>query len=344
MKSRCLVLIAVSTCLCLGFSCNLEDIPDAPDDDETAGDDDESDDDVGDDDVDDDDESDDDAHGDDDLGDDDTGGDCWNGAMVRIEAGIFTMGSPDGEHGHQPDEEQHEVTLNDPFEIGEKEITQDEFEACLGYNHRSSDGGSLPVETVSWHEAAHFANRASEDVSLDTCYLCTGSGPSVQCVPDGNPYQCEGYRLPTEAEWEFAARGGVSEQAFPNGGGLVSGSDVNQCDVDVQLSNGDWLHDESWYCRNADQTRTVGSLASNGYGLHDMSGNVWEWCNDWYSPTYGGADSDPTGPEKGTVRVNRGGAWGKNPGGVRVACRREGSHDGDGERDGYTGFRLCRSL
>jgi len=283
------------------------------------------------------------AVGDDDTGDDDdTATDCWNGSMVTIPSGSFEMGSPDEEVGRQSDEVQHTVTLTGNFRLGETEVTQGQFEACMGYDPSYFSGSNLPVEDLSWHEAAAFANRASAGEGRESCYTCTGSGASVTCAPDGNPYNCMGYRLPTEAEWEYAARGGIAERAFPNGGGLVSVNDVSDCDGDLGLDNGDVLDDEAWYCGNSDsETHPVGDLDANGYGLYDMSGNVWEWAWDWYGDYPSGTVSDPTGPSTGSYRVCRGGSWIDSPRPARVALR---YWLDPGYRRRYLGFRLARSL
>ena len=273
----------------------------------------------------------------DEAGDDDT----VNIEMIEITAGTFKMGSPGSEVGHQSDEDLHDVTLSGDYEIGRYEVTQAEFEQHVGYDPSSFSGGDRPVESVNWYEAAAFANAVSDAAGLQRCYDCSGDGTTVQCEPDGNPYDCDGYRLPTEAEWEYAARGGLAERAFPNGGGLVSSGDETDCDGDLELDNGDVLDDEAWYCGNADsETHTVGALDANGYGLHDMSGNVWEWCHDWYDD-YGGDVTDPYGPSTGSRRVHRGGSWNHYPGGARVA-NRYGSDPG--YRYYSLGFRLARSL
>ncbi len=273
---------------------------------------------------------------DDDTGDDDSVESCWTGTLLPIPDGTFKMGSPYGEGGHEDDELQHRVTLSQDFEIAETEVTQDQFEACMGYNPARWDEGDRPVERVSWHEAAAFTNEVSEGAGLAKCYVCVTDDEVLSCEPAGNPYDCAGFRLPTEAEWEYAARGGLAEESFPNGGSL--GASGHDCDGflwvgGVQL---DW---EAWYCGNADdETHPVGDKDANGYGLHDMSGNVFEWCHDGYE-TYPGTVTDPVG-ENTFQRVFRGGAWSSYPTDVRVANR---EFNNPQLSDDVLGFRIART-
>ncbi len=203
---------------------------------------------------------------------------AYGGTMVAITAGTFSMGYGDG-YGPV-----HTVTLTRDFWIGQTEVTQEQYRAATGSNpsRYSSCGGTCPVETVSWFEAAMYANALSAAEGLEQCYTSTGS--ELAASLGGDPYACEGYRLPTEAEWEYAARGG---EAY-----TYSGSDI--------------VSDVAWY--NSSSTHPVAGKAPNAFGLYDMSGNVWEWTEDWWYDYYtSGAAADPVGPSSGESRVRRGG-------------------------------------
>jgi len=291
----------------------------------------------------------DDVPGDDDVGDDDTatdddttddvtGCDTGAGSMAAVPAGSFTMGSPDTEVGHSEDEEAHQVTLSHAYEVGVFEVTQERFEDCMGYNPNENPDASRPVVYVSWHEAAAFANAVSVGAGLEACYACTGTGDSVDCEPAVNPYDCEGYRLPTEAEWEHAARGGLVGASFPNGGNLYDGTEDDNSGG-LFLTDGSLLDAMAWYWGNSDaMTHPVGELEPNGYGLYDMAGNVYEWCHDGYQE----ALADATDPIGEGVEVNiRGGSWMSSPAGIRVANR---FGDDPEFGDGSIGIRLVRVL
>jgi formylglycine-generating enzyme required for sulfatase activity len=225
--------------------------------------------------------------------------------MILIEAQTFEMGCTAGMSGCYADESPaHDVTLTNDFYIGETEVTQAEYQAMMGTNPSgfSGCGSDCPVETVSWHMSAAFANAVSDSEALEQCYTCTGSGTSTDCSIAVEPYSCGGYRLPTEAEWEAAARCGEDT--------LYAGSTV--------------IGDVAWYNgHSGSTTHTVATKASNACGLYDMSGNVWEWTQDWYSSSYYSSSpgTDPVGATFGDGRGRRGGSWGNGPLSARVASR-----------------------
>jgi formylglycine-generating enzyme required for sulfatase activity len=243
------------------------------------------------------------------------------GTMIMIDAQMFEMGCTAGMSscgsGESP---AHDVTLTNDFYIGETEVTQGEYEAMMGTNPSSftSCGSDCPVEMVSWHMSAAFTNAVSDSESLEQCYTCTGSGISTNCSIAVEPYSCGGYRLPTEAEWEAAARCGEDT--------LYAGSTVPG--------------DVAWYSSGA--TYPVATKASNACGLYDMSGNLYEWIQDWHSSTYYSSSpgTNPVGATSGDYRVLRGGSWGSSSTYLRIAYR---SSALPSSRNYYKGLRLLRT-
>ena len=228
-------------------------------------------------------------------------GSSWTNSLgmefVWIPAGEFLMGTPRHGGDTYDDETRHEVRISRGFWLGKYEVTQGEWGAVMGTNPSafSDCGQRCPVETVSWADAQAFIRELNERES--------GSG-----------YE---YRLPTEAEWEYAARAGTS--------GIRYGE----------------LDEIAWYSDNrALKTRPVGQKEANAWGLHDMLGNVWEWTGDWYGAYPTGPVTDPEGPESGSGRVNRGGSWIDFAGGVRSANRH---YNSPGNRGSSVGFRLVRT-
>ncbi len=198
-------------------------------------------------------------------------------------------------------------------------MTQGEYLARVGASPASFSGcgSTCPVEQVSWEDAAMYANALSSAEGLEQCYTATGSDLSASL--GGDPYACEGYRLPTEAEWEYAARGGESH--------TYSGSET--------------LGDVAWAGENSgNTTHPVAGKDANGFGLYDMSGNVFEWTHDWYADYDSGAAVDPVGSAPSLVRVFRGGSWMDDGALTRVDARITATPSSNGA---HLGFRLLRS-
>ncbi|MFZ4789743.1 MAG: SUMF1/EgtB/PvdO family nonheme iron enzyme [Candidatus Competibacteraceae bacterium] len=221
--------------------------------------------------------------------------------MVRVVGGCFQMGSPALETGHQSDEGQHQVCVKD-FEIGKYEVTQSQWQAVMGGNPSFlSSLPSLicpdcPVEMVSWNDVQDYLRKLNQQT-------------------------WENYRLPTEAEWEYACRGGVEGQRYCGG------------DSPDRLA---W-HDEN----SGSKTHPVGRKAANGFGLYDMSGNVWEWTCSAYDKDYGGAEEVCTNNSTVGPLSVRGSSWNNQPAWVRSANR---DRNGPTDCNNNTGFRLARSL
>ena len=267
------------------------------------------------------------------------------GTWTTIPGGTFQMGSPSSESCRVSDETQHHVTLTHKFEIQATEVTQGQFTSLMGYSPSffSSCGTTCPVEQVSWHEAAAYANALSSQKGKASCYACTGSGTSVSCTEASaytgqKVYDCPGYRLPTEAEWEFAYRSGTST-AFYNGG-------ITSCtSTDPNLDKIGWYWENSQVSNAGNPTgrgtHPVKGKMPNAWGLYDMAGNVWEWCHDWYGSYPSSSVTDPVGTT-GSYRVNRGGSWYAWARNARAGNRYSFSRPGSSGN--VLGFRLARSV
>jgi serine/threonine protein kinase/formylglycine-generating enzyme required for sulfatase activity len=243
--------------------------------------------------------------------------------LKRIPAGKFMMGSPDGE-GTAGEHPEHEVRITRPFYLGIFEVTQGQYKAVTGQNPSDNKGSDnvppdkLPLERVHWLEAVKFCNKLSEREGLEPFYKIERLSASV---PD---WGGRGYRLPTEAEWEYACRAGTTT--------LYSFGDDD-----------DALGQHSWYSANSNNvTHAVGQKDPNRFGFHDMLGNVWEWCWDWYGEAYyeQSPTDDPRGPAEGTARVCRGGCW-NFPAERARSARRDA---GDQYRNFRLGFRMARNV
>ena len=218
--------------------------------------------------------------------------------MVRIEAGMFTMGAtPEMEEPFDNEEPTHKVMLTNDYYIGKYEVTQALWQTVMGNNPSNYKGDNLPVETVSWDDCQEFICKLN---------IITGKK----------------FRLPTEAEWEYAARGGKKSRGY-----LYSGSNN--------------ISDVAWCDSNSgSKTHAVGSKQANELGIYDMSGNVWEWCQDWYEKYSSSFQTDPTGANRGSNRVFRGGCW-FFPAGFCCASYRANGTPAEGGK--FLGLRLVLS-
>ena len=247
--------------------------------------------------------------------------------MVLVEAGSFEMGSEDGAADAQP---VHVVTISRSFYMAKYPVTYEEYDLfcdeIVGRTRPEDTGwgrGAMPVSALTWYDAVAYCNWLSEKEGLTPCY--SGKGKATKC-----DFTANGYRLPTEAEWEYAARGGHLSKGYE-----YAGSD----DPDGV----------AWYADNSEgRTHPVGQKQPNELGLYDMSGNLFEWCWDWYAEDYYSASpsGDPQGPlsaPKGPFwelnRVRRSGSWREAPDAIRVTYRSldYASYVGD------NGFRLART-
>jgi len=258
---------------------------------------------------------------------------------------------------------QGRYTITSDFYLMTTEVTQGMFAALMGYNAHdgqpTSDsngsygiGNDYPAYYVNWHMAADFANKVTQrhnslhGTSLQECYNCSNSGSStsVICTATSDPYQCTGYVLPTEAEWEYAARSGSQYKFWTeDGGGNYSASACNGTETIQDGVSNPLLRDYAWYCGNlnnaygANGSKEVGQKLPNGFGLYDMHGNVREWTADWYGPSFPQASTDPYCGSAGSERVLRGGVWNYVPVDMQAAMR---SSVGPTYRYNGVGFRL----
>lgn len=217
--------------------------------------------------------------------------------MIAVKGGTFTMGATaeQGSDAYDDEKPAHQVTLSD-YCIGETEVSQELWQAVMGSNPSNFTGNlQRPVECVSWNDCQEFIKKLNE---------LTGKT----------------FRLPTEAEWEYAARGGSQSQGYKYAGSNTIG-------------------DVAWYMSNSSSiTHPVKQKQPNELGLYDMSGNVWEWCQDWYGDYSSGSQTNPTGPSSGSYRVIRGGCWCNEARNCRVSLRAD---YGPTFRYSFLGLRLA---
>ncbi|MBN2688225.1 MAG: formylglycine-generating enzyme family protein [Deltaproteobacteria bacterium] len=219
--------------------------------------------------------------------------------FVLIPNGTFMMGSPSNESGRDNDETQHRVTISKPYYLQTTEVTQGQWKAVMGSNPlHFRKGDDYPVEEVSWNDVQEFITKLNRKENTNK------------------------YRLPTEAEWEYACRAGNTAR-FSFG------------DDDSDLGRYAW-----YFSNSSGETHQVAQKEPNAWGLYDMHGNVWEWCQDWYGDYPSGHVTDQSGPSSGSDRVLRGGSWCNLAGLVRSAFRLRRN---PGFRYSYgLGFRFAR--
>jgi formylglycine-generating enzyme required for sulfatase activity len=219
--------------------------------------------------------------------------------LTLVPAGRFFLGSPASEEGREEDEgPAYRVEIGRALYVGVTEVTQGQWKKLMGNNPSRFKGDTLPVDSVSWEDAAEFCARLTQREHMV-------------------------YRLPTEAEWEYACRA-ASRGAFCFG------------------SKSDDLGKYAWFSQNSSgRTQPVGTKLPNAWGLYDMHGNLWEWCSDWYGEYSPGSRKDPRGPSSGTLRVCRGGCWGSEARACRAADRNYGKPE---QRDAFRGFRVVAEV
>jgi len=233
--------------------------------------------------------------------------------FVEIPAGTFEMGSPPDEKYRDDDESLHKVTISKPFYMQTTEVTQGQWKAVMGSDPSASDwcGDTCPVERVSWVDCQNFINKL-------------------------NKMKMGRYRLPTEAEWEYACRAGTTTPYW-----FGKNLDCTEAMFGNNTFKGlqscvDYAEKHNW---RTDSPAPIKSFPPNAWGLYDMHGNVWEWCQDWYGKYESGPVTDPTGPSNGHKRVRRGGSFFKYPWYLRSANRNIAHPQ---SRYHTTGFRLVK--
>ena len=246
------------------------------------------------------------------------------------------MGSPANEPGRSSNEVLRQVTVSS-FYMGKHEVTQAEYQELMGTNPSYFKGPNLPVERISWFDAIEYCNKLSEKEGLIPAYTIDKSqnDPAnrntggIRWILTWNR-NANGYRLPTEAEWEYACRAGTTTPF--NTGNNITSSQANY--------DGNRPYNNNAKGANLQKTTPAGTFSPNSFGLYDIHGNVGEWCWDWNGEYFREPEADPLGAVSGVYRVFRGGSWNSSGQFVRSACRSGFAPSNGGY---YLGFRLVRN-
>ena len=256
----------------------------------------------------------------------------YAGEMIFIKGGTFKMGSPASENWRGDDETQHEITVSD-FYISSHEITQAEYKSIMNNNPSNFKGDDLPVENVSWLDAVNYCNARSIKENLTPVYKIEGNKIIWNTDSDG-------YRLPTEAEWEYACRAGTVTPF--NTENSISANEANYYGhYPYEIEENYFSHNKLTTKPGIYRAETIktGSFNPNKFGLYDMHGNISEWCWDIYAPYDLKVVKNPVGPSNGTRRINRGGAWNDFAKNLRSAYRAATPQD---NKSFNIGFRIAR--
>jgi formylglycine-generating enzyme required for sulfatase activity len=242
--------------------------------------------------------------------------------FVRITGGTFIMGSPINEPGRFSNELQRQVTIS-TFYMGKYELTQREYQELMGFNPSYFKGPDLPVEQISWYAAINYCNKRSESEGLIPAYTIDGQ------IIIWN-HSANGYRLPTEAEWEYACRAGTTTTFY-------TGENIRTSEANY---DGSRPYNNSSRGEFRRRPLPVGSFKPNSFGLYDMHGNIGEWCWDWNVEYQPESATDPAGAASGYYRVFRGGSWNHSAENLRSARRNGNTPSAQGY---YLGFRVVRN-